>query len=220
VLYPKSGSTTTWLELYAKSFDTVEVNASFYRLPERKTVARWAATTPDGFCFAVKASRYLTHVKRLRDLRGGVARLVGRIEPLVETGKLGPVLWQLPPRFKRDDERLASALRELPPGRHAFELRDPSWLAEDVYALLREHGVALVVADRAGTPPTPGVETADWAYIRFHHGRGREGRYTQAELREWADRIRSRPGDVYAYFNNDWHGFAIENARTLLALLD
>ena len=182
-------------------------------------MARWAERTPDDFCFAVKASRYLTHVKRLRDLRGGVALLGERIEPLAEAGKLGPVLWQLPARFKRDDERLASALRELPPGRHAFEFRDSGWFAEDVYALLREHGVALVIADRAGAPPVPRVETADWAYLRFHHGRGRDGRYTKAELREWAERIRSEPGDVYAYFNNDWQAFAIANARTLLELL-
>jgi uncharacterized protein YecE (DUF72 family) len=219
VLYPESGPTARWLELYAESFDTVEVNASFYRLPQRKTVARWAVATPAGFCFAVKASRYLTHVKRLREVRDGVALLTDRIAPLAEAGKLGPVLWQLPARFHRDDERLASALRELPPGRHAFEFRDQSWLADDVYALLREHGAALVVADRAGSPPVPRVDTADWTYIRFHHGRGHNGRYTLAELRRWAGRIRSAAGDVYAYFNNDWEGFAIANARTLLELL-
>jgi uncharacterized protein YecE (DUF72 family) len=198
----------------------VEVNASFYRLPLRKTVTRWAAVAPADFCFAVKASRYLTHVKRLREVREGVALLGERIEPLVEAGKLGPVLWQLPPGFERDDERLASALRELPPGRHAFEFRDASWFDDDVYALLREHGVALVQADRAGSPPVSRADIADWAYYRFHHGRGRDGRYTRAELREWAQRIRSEPGDVYAYFNNDWQGFAIANARALIRLLD
>jgi uncharacterized protein YecE (DUF72 family) len=219
VLYPESGSSARWLEHYAESFDTVEVNASFYRLPTRKSVARWASATPDDFCFAIKASRYLTHVKRLRSLRDGVARLGERIEPLVRAEKLGPVLWQLPPHFHRDEERLASALRELPAGRHAFEFRDPSWLVDDVYALLREHDAALVVADRAGSPPSPRVDPATWAYLRFHQGRGRDGRYTAAELRRWAERIRSEPGDVYAYFNNDWQGFAIANARTLRELV-
>src|SRR5688500_12098947 len=136
VLYPESGSTARWLELYAREFDTVEVNASFYRLPRRETVARWAEIAPDGFVFAVKASRYLPHVKRLRELADGVALLGERIEPLAEKGKLGPVLWQLPGTFTRDDERLASALEELAPGRHAFEFRHASWFSEDVYALL------------------------------------------------------------------------------------
>ena len=218
-LYPASGSTERWLELYARSFDTVEVNASFYRLPLRETVTRWASATPDEFCFAVKASRYLTHVKRLREMRDGVALLGERIEPLAEAGKLGPVLWQLPARFHRDDDRLAAALQELPPGRHAFEFRDPSWFDDAVFALLAEHGAALVIADRAGTPATPRADGVGWTYVRFHHGRGRNGRYAPKELRSWADRLRAQRGDVYAYFNNDWEGFAIENARSLLGLL-
>lgn len=220
VLYPESGSTVGWLGLYAEAFDTVEINASFYRLPTRKAVSRWAEATPDDFCFAVKASRYLTHVKRLQDVAEGVALLSERIAPLVESSKLGPLLWQLPARFPRDDERLSSALRELPPGRHAFEFRHASWFVEDVYALLREHGVALVLAHRAGHAPTPRVSTAAFAYLRFHHGQGRDGKYTAAELRRWADVIRGERGDVYAYFNNDWHGFAVANARTLTGLLE
>jgi len=219
VLYPETGSTSRWLGLYAEAFDTVEVNASFYRLPTRKTVARWATVTPDDFCFAVKASRYLTHVKRLRELAGGVALLRERIEPLASSKKLGPILWQLPPHFQRDEERLAAALPELGPGRHAFEFRHSSWYRPEVYALLRERGVALVIADRAGQLPTPDVVTADWTYVRFHAGRGRRGNYTHAELRRWADRIGAEPGDVYAYFNNDWEGFAIRNAVKLLELL-
>jgi uncharacterized protein YecE (DUF72 family) len=219
VVYPERGSTASWLEQYAGLFDTVEVNATFYRLPRRETVARWAERTPQGFLFAVKASRYLTHVKRLRELPAGIALLSERIEPLVAAGKLGPMLWQLPPTFGRDDERLASALRELPPGRHALEVRHESWLAEDVYALLRERGVSLVVADRAGSPEALWVDTAGWWYLRFHHGRGRRGRYTPAELRAWAERIGAARGDVYAYFNNDWEGFAVANAQTLAELL-
>jgi len=219
VLYPESGSSARWLEIYARSFDTVEVNATFYRLPTKQAVTHWAEATPAGFCFALKASRYLTHVKRLREVGAGVARLAERIEPLVTSGKLGPVLWQLPAHFERDDERLAAALRELPPGRHAFEPRDASWLADDVYALLEEFGVALVAADRAGSP-LQWVDTAGWRYGRLHQGAGRRGRYTKPELRRWSDRIRSVEGDVYAYFNNDWEGFAVADGRSLLALLE
>jgi uncharacterized protein YecE (DUF72 family) len=218
-VYPASEPESRWLELYAERFDTVEVNASFYRLPTRKAVARWAESTPDGFCFAVKASRYLTHVKRLHDLPPGLERLYERIEPLRTAGKLGPVLWQLPPRFRRDDERLAEALDVLPPGRHAFEFRDETWFADGVYELLRAHDVALVVADRAPRDPTPWIDTARWAYLRFHNGRARDGAYGGAALETWARRIRSAGGDVYAYFNNDWQGFAVANARTLRRLV-
>jgi uncharacterized protein YecE (DUF72 family) len=130
-VYPASVPERRWLETYAQWFDTVEINATFYRLPERKTVARWADATPPGFCFAVKSSRYLTHVKRLRELPAGIERLYERIDPFREADKLGPVLWQLPPRFRRDDDRLAQALDVLPPGRHAFEFRDHTWFAEE-----------------------------------------------------------------------------------------
>jgi uncharacterized protein YecE (DUF72 family) len=176
--------------------------------------------TPAQFTFAVKASRYLTHVKRLRDLPAGLARLEGRIAPLRDAGKLGPVLWQLPESFRRDDERLAQALARLPRGRHAFEFRHPSWFDEDVYSLLRAHGAALVVADRKGLPEAPWVDTAGWWYVRLHHGRaGRRGNYSRAELERWAELLRRRPGDAYVYFNNDWEGFAPENAAALRSLL-
>lgn len=218
-LYPAEGSTGTWLERYAAVFDTVEVNASFYRLPTRTAVARWASATPAGFCFAVKASRYLTHVRRLRDLPDGIRRFEERIEPLAESGKLGPLLWQLPPTFRRDDERLQVALEELPPGRHAFEFRHESWFVEETYELLRAHEAALVVADRAPGGPTPWVETAPWAYVRFHHGRRRNGGYTDAQLHAWADRLARARGDVYVYFNNDWEGLAVDDALGLRSRL-
>jgi uncharacterized protein YecE (DUF72 family) len=219
VVYPQTGPTSRWLELYAESFDTVEINATFYRLPSRNTVEGWATKTPEGFLFAIKASRYLTHVKRLREIAEGVKRMDERIEPLRRAGKLGPILWQLPPHFRRDDDALASALETLSPGRHAFEFRDPSWFAADVYALLGQHDAALVVADRSPGDPTPWVDTASWSYVRFHSGRGRGGNYSASELRMWADRIARQSGDVYAYFNNDWQGFAIANARRLRSLV-
>jgi uncharacterized protein YecE (DUF72 family) len=218
-LYPAGGSTGTWLARYAQVFDTVEVNATFYRLPTRAAVAHWASATPEGFCFAVKASRYLTHVRRLRDLPDGIRRFEERIEPLVSSGKLGPVLWQLPPTFHRDDERLATALAVLPAGRHAFEFRHASWFVDEVYELLRAHGAALVVADRAPGEPTPWIETAPWAYLRFHRGRRRNGGYSESQLRAWADRITPSTGDVYAYFNNDWEGLAVDDALGLRSLL-
>jgi uncharacterized protein YecE (DUF72 family) len=219
-LYPQEGSTAGWLARYAAEFDTVEVNATFYRLPTRAAAERWASATPQDFCFAVKASRYLTHVRRLRELAEGIRRLTGRIEPLISSGKLGPVLWQLPATFRRDDERLASALAELPPGRHAFEFRHPSWFVDETYDTLRAHDAALVVADRAPGAPTPWIGTASWTYLRFHRGRRRNGGYTRAQLEPWAERMAAVPGDVYAYFNNDWDGLAVEDARVLLSLLD
>jgi uncharacterized protein YecE (DUF72 family) len=219
-IYPSSGSTANWLSIYAEQFDTVEVNATFYRLPQAKAVERWADTTPEGFCFAVKGSRYLTHVRRLRGPAEGIRRFESRIAPLRRAGKLGAVLWQLPGTFTRDDQRLEHFLSRLEPGRHAFEFRHRSWFVEDVYSKLRENGAALVIADRGPDAPPDWIETADWAYVRFHHGRGRRGNYSRRELHDWADRLQGASGDVYAYFNNDWEGFAVDNARALAGLLD
>ncbi|HKG08950.1 MAG TPA: DUF72 domain-containing protein, partial [Gaiellaceae bacterium] len=167
-VYPKGCPPARWLRYYAGLFDTVEINNTFYRLPKRDAVARWVEQTPDDFCFAVKMSRYITHLKRLTDLEGGLERFYERIEPLARSPKLGPVLWQLPPTFKRNDERLASALGALPPGRHCFEFREPSWYVEEVYAALRDHGVALVIPDSPKYPFRTLELTADWTFVRFH----------------------------------------------------
>ena len=143
-------------------------------------------------------------------------RFYASIEPLIEAGKLGPVLWQLPPNFKRDDERLANALRALPDGRHCFEFREPSWFVPEVYELLREHGAALVIGDRPEVLEFQTHEmTADWTFVRFHFGhRGRRGNYSRSELEEWEQRVARwrREREVFLYFNNDWEGFAIQNA--------
>ena len=222
VVYPEGLAQRRWLEHYATLFDTVEVNATFYRLPRRDAVASWVETVPEEFVFAVKASRYLTHVRRLRDLGRGVERFYASIEPLVASEKLGPILWQLPETFHRDEDRLAQALDRLPPGRHAFELRHPSWFEPDVYSLLREHGAALVIGDHPARPFQAHELTAAWTYVRFHHGsRGRRGNYSARELGDWAERIRSWRfhAEVLAYFNNDWEGFAVANARELRRLL-
>jgi len=208
-----------WLQHYAQYFDTVEVNTTFYRLPLASSVARWVSETPPDFLFAVKASRYLTHVKRLTDLRVGLARYYERIEPLVRSTKLGPVLWQLPPTFRRDDDRLGAALAALPPGRHCFEFRHPSWFVEPVYELLRAHDAALVIGDRPEVKEFQSLElTTNWTFVRFHYGsRGRRGNYSESELEEWARRFEewNREVDVFAYFNNDWEVFAVRNALWL-----
>jgi uncharacterized protein YecE (DUF72 family) len=221
-VYPRGLPQRLWLHHYAEIFDTVEVNSTFYRLPRRSSVAAWVEETPPGFLFAVKASRYLTHVRRLADMEEGVARFYERIEPLTISSKLGPVLWQLPPTFRRDDERLASAFARLPAGRHCFEFRHESWFTEDVYALLREHGVALVIGDHPERPWQAHELTAEWTFVRFHHGsRGRNGNYSERELEEWAGRIAlwRTQHEVFAYFNNDWEGYAVSNGGRLQALL-
>ncbi|HEU0303411.1 MAG TPA: DUF72 domain-containing protein [Gaiellaceae bacterium] len=204
--YPRGVPARRWLEHYATIFDAVEVNATFYRLPKPGVPRSWADQTPDGFVFAVKGSRYLTHIKRLNDTTGGVERFFGAVEGLAAAGKLGPVLWQLPPNFRRDDERLSSFLDGLPAWRHCVELRHESWFAEDVYALLRERDVALVAADDPRMPFQTRRRTAGWMYARLHHGDRPDGDYSDRALAAWRRRLAawSADGDVYAYFNNDW----------------
>jgi uncharacterized protein YecE (DUF72 family) len=208
-----------WLRKYAQSFDTVEVNNTFYRLPLKTSVAAWVDQTPPSFLFAVKASRYLTHVRRLTDLGPGIRRYYERIEPLVQSLKLGPVLWQLPANFRRDDDRLAAAVEAFPPGRHCVEFRHASWFVEPVYELLRARGIALVIGDRPEVREFQTHElTTSWTFVRFHHGsRGRRGNYSEGELEEWAQRFEtwSRDVEILAYFNNDWEAFAVRNALWL-----
>jgi uncharacterized protein YecE (DUF72 family) len=222
-VYPKGVPARRWLAHYATLFDTVEINNTFYRLPRRESVAAWVAESPPGFLFAVKASRYLTHVKRLTDLDQGVRRFYDRIEPLASSPKMGPVLWQFPNTFRRDDERLAAALPRLPQGRHCFEFRHESWFCDAVYELLRRHGAALVIGDHPERPFQTHELTVDWTFVRFHYGsRGRGGNYSERELREWAVRIEGwrDHADVYAYFNNDWNGYAVRNALLLGKMIE
>jgi uncharacterized protein YecE (DUF72 family) len=222
VFYPPRLPPRKWLEHYARFFDTVEVNATFYRLPRETAVANWVALSPPGFVFTIKMSRYVTHVKRLRDLGPSLELFYRTIAPLVGTPKFGPVLWQFPATFRRSDERLLEALEQMPEGRHAFEFRHPSWFVAETYALLRTHGAALVIGDDPRRPFQTHELTADWTFVRFHHGRrGRGGNYSAGELDEWAARIEGwrHDHDVYAYFNNDWEGYAVNNARGLKARL-
>jgi uncharacterized protein YecE (DUF72 family) len=213
--YPEGCAQKRWLEYYARRFDTVEVNSTFYRLAKPEAVKHWIEQTPEDFVFALKASRYLTHIKRLAGMEENVRRYYDAIAPLVGSPKLGPILWQLPDNFKRDDDRLRNALDSLPPGRHCVEFRNESWFTGEVYALLREHGVALAIGHHPKRPHVAHEITTDWTFVRFHYGeRGRRGNYSESELEEWArtfERWRERV-EVYAYFNNDWETFAVRNA--------
>jgi uncharacterized protein YecE (DUF72 family) len=217
-LYPPREPKRRWLELYAQHFDTVEVNSTFYRLARREAVQGWVAQTPPEFLFAVKASRYLTHIRRLLDIAEGIARFYEPLEPLLAAGRLGPVLWQLPENFHRDDGRLAHLLELLPAGRHTVEFRHRSWFVPEVLEALRARDVALTIGDHPKRPFQSHLATASWMFVRFHFGaRGRAGNYSMTELGEWAARIAPwcDAGDVYAYFNNDWRGFAPANAKVL-----
>ncbi|HEY2636937.1 MAG TPA: DUF72 domain-containing protein, partial [Solirubrobacteraceae bacterium] len=159
---------------------------------------------------------------RLRDLGQGIERFYSGIRPLVDAGRLGPVLWQLPENFHRDDDLLASALDALPAGRHAWEFRHESWFADGVYDLLREHGCALVYGDDPERPFQEHVALTDWGLVRLHRGRrGHRGNYSEAELETWARRLRQwrRHEELVVYFNNDWEGFAVRNALRLRELL-
>jgi uncharacterized protein YecE (DUF72 family) len=221
-LYPERCAKRRWLEVYAQHFDTVEVNSTFYRLARREAVAGWVAQTPQEFLFAVKASRYLTHIRRLREIGEGIKRFYEPIEPLIEAGRLGPVLWQLPENFHRDDERLAGLLALLPAGRHTIEFRHPSWFVPEVMEMLRRSGVALTIGDHPSRPFQTNDATADWRFVRFHYGaRGRAGNYSATEIAEWGRRIsRWRASEeVYVYFNNDWNSYAPANAKLLLRRL-
>jgi uncharacterized protein YecE (DUF72 family) len=221
--YPERLPRRRWLEFYATRFDTVEVNASFYRLPTAATVEGWVAQVPPGFLFAVKASRYLTHVRRLREVADGWTLLRERIDSLARAGLLGPILWQLPANFARDDARLEAVLGLGGGERHAMEFRHPSWFVPEVLAMMATHGMAVAVGDDPRRPLPVPEPVADLAYLRLHRGRrGRRGRYSLRELDAWAAvlvRWRRSVDGAFVYLNNDWESFAVQNARELAARL-
>ena len=215
--YPKGLPKARWLESYAAHFPTVELNNSFYHLPSEKAFATWRDSSPEGFTFAVKANRFITHIKRLRDAAEPLANFLERARLLRR--KLGPILYQLPPSMKRDDGLLEGFLSLLPPDlRHAFEFRNSAWLDEGVFEILRRHNVGLCVFDMPDFT-TPLAATADFAYVRFHGSASMYGGcYSEEELEEWVGKITSLGRGleaVYIYFNNDAEGFAVANARTL-----
>lgn len=216
VFYPGGLPQARWLEWFSSQFATVEVNNTFYRLPGEATFDRWRAESAPGFLIAVKASRFITHIRRLREGAEPVELMWTRASRLKD--KLGPVLFQLPPNFPRDDERLRALLGVLPGRmRPAFEFRDRSWDAPEVRRLLDDAGAALVLADRPGAR-VPDVVCGGWAYVRFHQGgHGPHGAaYATPKVRRWADRIAALDADdVFVYFNNDPGGAAVRDAVAL-----
>ena len=218
--YPGGLPQSRWLEHYAEAFATVEVNNAFYRLPERTTFAGWRERTPADFVVAVKMSRYLTHIKRLREPEEPVARFLDRAGALGP--KLGPVLIQLPPSLRADTAALDAVLAQFPSGlRVVVEPRHESWWTPAVRDVLTAHGAALCWADRRGRPVSPTWRTADFGYVRLHEGRAQpRPRYGVRALHSWVERVAASYGhreDVFVYFNNDTGGAAIVDAVALAA---
>jgi uncharacterized protein YecE (DUF72 family) len=222
VLYPRGTPRRLWLETYSEAFATVEVDAAFYRLPRRETFADWRSRTPDGFVMAVKASRYLTHVKRLGEPREPVDRLLTAAAGLGD--RLGPILLQLPPTLVADPAALEACLLCFPPDRRvAVEPRHDSWWRPEVRAVLQRHGAALCWADRRSRPLTPLWQTADWGYLRLHEGAAAAFRYGEKALASWAERIREAwpaRADVHVYFNNDAGGAAVRDAAAFARIAE
>ena len=221
LFYPAALPVKNWFAWYAETFDTVEINNSFYRLPPPETFAAWREQAPPGFRYAVKANRFITQAKKLKDCEAPLTRMMDAVEPLGEA--LGPMLYQLPPRFKVNLERLEGFLRLLPGEvTNVFEFRDTSWYCDDVYALLERYGAGFCAHDMPGSA-SPRLAVGPVAYIRFHGGLGKYwGRYPDERLLDWADWMvaQSRAGlSVWAYFNNDPEAHAIHDAQTLRAMV-
>jgi uncharacterized protein YecE (DUF72 family) len=221
VFYPEKMPASKWLDYYAQHFDTVELNSTFYRLPLETGLETWRESTPAKFRFAAKGSRFLTHMKKLKDPAPGVEKFFERVDRLGR--KLGPIVFQLPPWWEVNLERLEGFLEALPPRhKYAFELRNPTWHTPEVYRILRRHRAVFCIFEIAGF--RSGLElTANWTYIRLHGpGGAYQGSYPDAILRQWAERIRAWQQDlrsVYVYFDNDEAGYAVQNAQGLSVLL-
>jgi len=219
--YPPKLPAAEMLDYYAQHFRTVEINSSFYRLPLTGALEDWRRATPRDFHFAVKGSRYLTHMKKLKDPAPGIAKFFARVEPLGR--KLGPVIFQLPPQWEVNAERLEAFLQALPPRRrYAFELRNQTWRTPEILALLRRHKAAFCIFEIAGV--FSGIEiTANFTYVRLHGPDGAyQGSYPDKTLREWAQRIREwrqKLRAVYIYFDNDQAAYAVQNALALAKMV-
>ena len=215
--YPEKLPKAKWLEFYSRRFSTVELNNSFYHLPTENAFTKWYSDTPAGFIFALKASRFITHIRRLKDIGEAEETLINRARLLGE--KLGPLLYQLPPNLHRDDDLLESFLSGLPEGlKHVVEFRHRSWLDREVFNILSKYKTGLCIFDMPEMS-SPAIATADFAYVRFHGSEAMfSSRYTDDELADWAGKIEDIAANVeavYIYFNNDVSGFAIENASTI-----
>jgi uncharacterized protein YecE (DUF72 family) len=219
--YPQKLKESGFLSYYADRFRTVEINNSFYRLPARETLAEWRRRVQPGFVFSVKGSRYITHMKKLKDPRGPVHEFLEKISTLEES--LGPILFQLPPGWRFNGDRLKGFLETLPGGyRYAMEFRDPSWLREDVYEAMRRHGVAFCIYELAGRR-SPERITADFIYVRLHGPEGAyRGQYATEVLAGWAEAFSAWAGhgrEIFCYFDNDEAGHAAQDAARLQEML-
>jgi uncharacterized protein YecE (DUF72 family) len=215
--YPSDLPKSKWFEFYAKEFNTVEINNTFYHLPKQKSVQRWYKVAPKNFVYAVKANRFITHIKRLKDISEPLERFFEIIGLFKE--KLGPVLYQLPPSLHKDLDLLKSFILLLPKrSLSVFEFRHKSWYDEGTFELLNENGAGFCIHDLGGLE-TPRVITGDVIYIRFHGTTGRyAGNYTMRALRNWSNWIKDNKSSVravYAYFNNDYNAYAVQNAKEL-----
>jgi uncharacterized protein YecE (DUF72 family) len=219
--YPEKLPASKMLEFYTRHFETVELNHTFYRLPQPRALESWRDTAPPGFLFAAKGSRYLTHMKKLSDAAPGIKKFFEGISVLGK--KLGPIVFQLPPWWEVNAKRLERFLEELPPRRHyAFELRNPTWHSDQIYEILRRHRAAFCIFEIAGFRSSIEL-TANFAYVRLHGPDGAyQGKYSRQSLRQWADRIREWRQDltaIYIYFDNDQAGYAVKNAIALRRML-
>jgi uncharacterized protein YecE (DUF72 family) len=218
--YPPSVKTSGQLQYYLQFFSSVEINNSFYRLPSKETFTKWKKATPNHFIFSVKASRYITHMKKLKDPKASLHEFMSYIIVLKE--KLGPVLFQLPPGWKINVDRLNEFLQNLPSfHRYVFEFRNPTWCHPDVFALLEKHNCAFCIYELEGYV-TPFEETADFIYVRLHGPDGKyQGNYSEHTLKQWSRYCKNwlKTKDVYVYFDNDDAGYAAFNAKRLQGLL-
>ncbi|MDI6853118.1 MAG: DUF72 domain-containing protein [Deltaproteobacteria bacterium] len=219
--YPRSVASEDFLKFYCQKFHTTEINNSFYRLPESSTLKTWKDTVPSDFIFAAKASRYITHMKKLKDPEESLAKFMERMTDLGE--KLGPILFQLPPHWSFNAERLRSFLAALPQNfRFALEFRDPRWINDETFQVLADRGAAFCIFEIAGYL-SPKEVTADFVYIRLHGPDGAyAGSYDRETLAKWARDIRAwtdRGKDVFCYFDNDQAGYAAQNALELQEML-
>jgi uncharacterized protein YecE (DUF72 family) len=215
--YPSATKSTEQFGLYQDKFDTVEINNSFYKLPSPETFKAWRKDSPDNFLFVVKASRFITHMKKLTDPRASTQKFFQNVKYLRE--KLGPILFQLPPSWKKNTTRLEEFLSALPKKfRYVFEFRNTTWYDEEIYALLRANNCAFCIYELAGHN-SPMQVTADFVYVRLHGPGGKyQGSYSNKQLRDWAEQCidwQKDGHDVFVYFDNDERGYAAFNALTL-----
>ncbi len=221
IFYPQTMPVSQWLQYYSRSFNSVEINSSFYHLPTEKTILNWHSSVPDGFRYSVKVSRYITHIKKLSGSLDAIANFTDRVNHLAQ--RLGILLFQLPPGMRRNDEKLESLLMQLSPRyKYVFEFRNRTWMDDDIFALLSKYNIGFCIYDLPGyTSPT--IQTSDFIYIRFHGSNGLYSScYSDSELAKWAKNIKGisrNASSIYIYFNNDFEAYAVQNAIKLRQLL-